>query len=50
MAEYMYRKGVEIDPHSYRTHINLIVFLSEHGKYYTSMKFIDSSNNVSNSI
>lgn len=49
MAEYMYRKGVEIDPHSYRTHINLIVFLSEHGKY-TSMKFIDSSNNVSNSI
>lgn len=33
MAEYMYRKGVKIDPHSYRAHINWIVYLSEHGKY-----------------
>lgn len=32
MAEHMYRKGVEIDPLSYRAHINLIVYLSEHGK------------------
>lgn len=32
MAEYMYRKGVKTDPLSYRAHINLIVYLSEHGK------------------
>lgn len=31
MAEYMYRKGVELDPHSYRAHINLLIYLSEHG-------------------
>lgn len=33
MAEHMYRKGVEIDPLSYRAHINLIVYLSEHGNH-----------------
>lgn len=33
MAEHMYRKGVKVDPRSYRAHINLIVYLSEHGKY-----------------
>lgn len=32
MAEQMYRKGLEIDPRSHRSHINLIVLLSEHGK------------------
>lgn len=34
MAEKMYRKGIEIDPRSQRAHINLIVFLSEHGEYF----------------
>lgn len=32
MAEKMYRKGLEINPRSQRAHINLIVYLSEHGK------------------
>lgn len=31
MAEYMYRKGVKIDPRSHRAHINLLYFLSRHG-------------------
>lgn len=33
MAEKMYRKSVQIDPRSQRAHINLIVYLSEHGKH-----------------
>lgn len=37
MAEKMYRKGVQIDPRSHRSHINLIVYLSEHGKSVTEL-------------
>lgn len=37
MAEQMYRKGVQIDPRSHRSHINLIVFLSEQGKSRTKI-------------
>lgn len=33
MAEKMYRKSVQIEPRSQRANINLIVYLSEHGKY-----------------
>lgn len=35
MAEKMYRKSVQIEPRSQRAHINLIVYLSEHGEFCT---------------
>lgn len=37
MAEKMYRKSIKIEPQSQRAHINLIVYLSEHGKYYAHL-------------
>lgn len=38
MAEKMYRKGIKIDPRSQRAHINLIVYLSEHGNFYEQIQ------------
>lgn len=46
MAEQMYRKGVKVDPRSYRAHINLIVYLSEHGEYKNLIEWTLTQHNI----